>query len=1280
MTDDEWAAMKASEPDGGGGPNSKYFGGAKKQDFRLFGTDLFGDEIKPDVKGALREKFEFPPFSVLNAREGAWQARKRAWLSVGIQSELGRGATPETRPNDSNLLPEGSKGLSAGLANNAGRPRQLISNDMEGDSKHRYDAAPGGSARPAMDYSNKERGDGASLGDGLAFSTTDPYRKPGEDAEGAGASGTSIFDPVLTELSYRWFCPEGGLILDPFAGGSVRGLVAGLLGFRYHGIDLRPEQVAANEVQRTEIAPEADITWHVGDSNRLLKDAPEADFVFSCPPYGDLEQYSDDPNDLSTMTWEQFNDLYALIIKQAVARLKPNRFASFVVGEYRDKKTGMYRGFVPATIAAFEAAGAQFYNEAILITAVGSLPIRITKQFEASRKLGKTHQNVLVFCKGDPKLACEAMRRAAGDEPAVVAKTSSVAARTPSKPQAPRGAPAAAAPPLAPKPSALAFALGRRAQAETAPIVAPEPVPVVSTSLAPPTASEPKAPSLSAADVVPDAEGVRIWLASRGYKVVCAGDAFEVVDPDSWEPGDFAWFCDLDADVVRDAAGDAADVTPPPVDGGGGEVASPAVHAPESAPPSISPGCLCTDEQAKTCSYRKNCGHVEQSSTFLADSRMTMEAATVRADAELSYLTNRPGSLLDELPTQTLAQFLGSEPPRIDASYRPDEPPDLTGIDTLEFDTETDGLCWWEKDRPIGLSCRRPDGSTFYLPWGHSGGNLDEAAVKRWCERELRGKHLVGAGIKFDVNMMKSWGIDLEEQGCTVSDVQIYAALLDDSRKKFNLDILSKDFLGKEKTGRELDKTRMQSYHASEVAEYAKTDVALTGELRVAMMPLLDAEDLQRVRQLEDDVIYPVCHMERNGAPLDMELLERWVKESETVYNATLLALAKEVGRSINPDAASDLEKLFDHLHLPITRLPSGAPSFTDAILKRIDHPLVKRARFATKLSDLRSRYLLKYQKAVSSDGILRYAMHQTRYQKDDGREGGVGPGRFSSSELADGVGCNIQQVYKLSKQRKAFGYPPDDETHDDEIHLIRKLMVPREGQWLSADLMQVEFRLFSHYAGNQTLLQAYRDDPLMSFHDKAVEMVRPHYPEVIYDEQKNWTFAYLYGAKTIKQAVMMDFITEEEGQIIRAAKDWNSPKLARTVKIASAFNGAIPEAERLMKKCAKLAEDRGWIKTLRGRRSRFAKDGAFHKSMNNLLQGGSADYMKEKLVEIHRERKNTGFLLRISVHDELDGDARESDTLAKVQAILNRQSWPELKVPLLWDIGLGRDWASAKS
>ena len=226
----------------------------------------------------------------------------------------------------------------------------------------------------------------------------------------AGASGTSIFDPVLCELAYRWFCPPGGLVLDPFAGGSVRGIVAGNLGRQYVGVDLRPEQIAANRAQADAICGDPMPVWHEGDSLNLARIAEgvAADFVFSCPPYGDLECYSDDPRDLSTMNYGDFLVAYRAIIAAAVALLKPDRFACFVVGDIRDAR-GFYRGFPADTIRAFEDAGARLYNEAVLVTAVGSLPIRVRKQFETSRKLGKTHQNVLVFCKGHPRRATDAV-------------------------------------------------------------------------------------------------------------------------------------------------------------------------------------------------------------------------------------------------------------------------------------------------------------------------------------------------------------------------------------------------------------------------------------------------------------------------------------------------------------------------------------------------------------------------------------------------------------------------------------------------------------------------------------------------------------------------------------------------------------------------------------------------------------------------------------------------------------------------------------------------------
>lgn len=577
----------------------------------IYGTDLFGEAIQPKSRGKIADDFYCPPFTVLSTREGWWQERKAAWIAKGIKSEVGRPSA-------------GDQGETASLK--------------------------GGTTW------------------GCSFGPYDQRKRSNTEA------GTSVFDPVLCELAYRWFCPPGGMVLDPFAGGSVRGIVAGLLGRRYHGIELRPEQVAANEAQaddiigpatdfgpddltpvtehggiwikrddlfafggvrggkvRTcrvladgdkglitagsrsspqvnivahvaramgvpcrvhvpagELSPEvaaardagADVvqhtpgyntvivararddaansgwtlipfgmecedavaqtrrqvrnvpadarrivvpvgsamslagvlwgladaglttpvvgvcvgadpaarldryappgwrdrvtlvqsgidyhrpapetilrgvaldpiyeakciphvrdgdllwvvgirqtaapesvesayprpTWETGDSRDRLPAAPPADLIFSCPPYFDLERYSDDPADLSAMGWDAFLSAYRAIIAASVARLRPDRFACFVVGDVRDGD-GNYRNLPGETIRAFKDAGAALYNEAVLMTPVGSLPIRIGSQFRGSRKLGRTHQTIYVFLKGNAKRAASNCGEIAG--------------------------------------------------------------------------------------------------------------------------------------------------------------------------------------------------------------------------------------------------------------------------------------------------------------------------------------------------------------------------------------------------------------------------------------------------------------------------------------------------------------------------------------------------------------------------------------------------------------------------------------------------------------------------------------------------------------------------------------------------------------------------------------------------------------------------------------------------------------------------------------------------
>lgn len=313
-----------------------------------------GSDEEKIIPASLKDSFIFPPFSILDSRSGIWQERKRKWISLGFNSQ-------ETR-EDVELIAK--SGQSSGIYELRNKMREMLQREPSWDE--------------IIDYAKKK---------GMHV-----------------YEGASIFDPVLCELSYRWFCPDGGKILDPFAGGSVRGIVAGVLGYPYNGIDLRLDQVEANRKQAALLNLE-NVNWFDGDSNEVLdlyKPLDGFDFVYSCPPYADLEKYSDDPKDLSNMDYDQFKEVYFSIIKKSVAQLKDDRFACFVVGDVRDKK-GFYYNFVSDTIQAFQDAGMHLYNEIILVNVVGSLAIRVRRQFNGGRKVGKMHQNVLVFYKGDPK-------------------------------------------------------------------------------------------------------------------------------------------------------------------------------------------------------------------------------------------------------------------------------------------------------------------------------------------------------------------------------------------------------------------------------------------------------------------------------------------------------------------------------------------------------------------------------------------------------------------------------------------------------------------------------------------------------------------------------------------------------------------------------------------------------------------------------------------------------------------------------------------------------------
>lgn len=324
----------------------------------------------------LAERFGAPPFSVLDTRSGTWQDRKRAWLSIGVRA-----------------------------THSAKRPADAGADKVE----HRL---MGSDAANDPDYYRRKAQVEAMLGEKISIEEFQRFYYEQPDRY---AGGSSSSDPVLAELMLKWFSPQGGSVFDPFGGPSAIGIVAAWLGMKLTAIEIRQDQCDENRAvwksvleQFPESKGKPSPLWLCGDSGggRMINTLPEQeafDIVYTSPPYFDLERYSGGNADGSAFkSYAEFVRWLGMTARDCAARLKQNRFFVWKVGEVRDPETGVYRNFVADCVAVCQRAGLLYYNEIILLNAVGSVCTRAGRQFGGTRKIGRVHQTMLVFYKGDP--------------------------------------------------------------------------------------------------------------------------------------------------------------------------------------------------------------------------------------------------------------------------------------------------------------------------------------------------------------------------------------------------------------------------------------------------------------------------------------------------------------------------------------------------------------------------------------------------------------------------------------------------------------------------------------------------------------------------------------------------------------------------------------------------------------------------------------------------------------------------------------------------------------
>lgn len=308
------------------------------------------------ANASLNDRFIVPPFSILDTRKGYWQERKKKWRELIGDNGESRNDTLITSP-------------------------EIKYKDLYHRTRqHREEL-------------------GITFKEYLDKYVPDDVKE--REASKVLSAGVSLLDPVMAEIVCRWFGQDNCKTFDCFAGDSVFGYVSAHLGNEFVGIELRPEQARLNNER-----VEGMTARYINDDGQNVAQhiAPDSqDLLFSCPPYFDLEKYSDLENDASNQdSYEDFIKILENAFKAAVGCLKDNRFAVIVVGDVRDKSTGFYYDFCGDIKRIFKEAGMPLYNEIILVETGASTALRAGRYME-SRKVAKMHQNILVFYKGKTK-------------------------------------------------------------------------------------------------------------------------------------------------------------------------------------------------------------------------------------------------------------------------------------------------------------------------------------------------------------------------------------------------------------------------------------------------------------------------------------------------------------------------------------------------------------------------------------------------------------------------------------------------------------------------------------------------------------------------------------------------------------------------------------------------------------------------------------------------------------------------------------------------------------
>ncbi len=597
----------------------------------------------------------------------------------------------------------------------------------------------------------------------------------------------------------------------------------------------------------------------------------------------------------------------------------------------------------------------------------------------------------------------------------------------------------------------------------------------------------------------------------------------------------------------------------------------------------------------------------------------------------------------------------------------------------------------------VGISVAVPEGESWYLPFAHSTGEqFEKENIIKWAKDNLCNPNQpkIGSNILYDLDYLYHMGIKVTEP---FYDIGVAEPLIDENRFKYGLDALALKYLGESKREKLLEeecknngfKGKPQGHiwrvDPKYVGEYAEGDAQQALQIFQKQQVILEEQGLGQIFDIETRLVPMLLHMRQTGVPIDTEKVLEVHERLRRDLESHEMNLNKFAGFEIDYWTPTSIAKAFDNLDLTYPMTPkTNKPSFTKPWLEIQDSEICKKIINCRKLY----KFIGTFLEGSILDSIINNKIHcQFNQLKSD--DDGTVSGRLSSSKP------NLQQVPSPDKD-PVLG------------QLCRSFFIPEEGYgWCSADYSQIEIRILAHYArgkGSDDIREAFHNNSSIDYHqwcaDRAAKSSPGFKGKTGRKKAKTINFGIIYGQgpRSLSEKLNVSF---EEGKVF-----YND------------FLNELPFIKTTMDEAKGVAEERGYVTTILGRRRRFdlwepadwdlskrikastdkskllrqidsygpgykkgLRRAKTYKAFNAVDQGSAADLMKKAMVDIWESGVCSIIKPYITVHDEIDFGYPKTkegrECLKEVEQIMI-DAIP-LKVPVKVDVETGPNWGEVK-